>query len=50
VAGAHALGLDAALVLTGVTTLEEAHAARDVNGDRTIVAVADTLADLVLTP
>jgi HAD superfamily hydrolase (TIGR01450 family) len=55
VAGAHALGLDAALVLTGVTSAEEAYAARDAaqrstDGDRALVAVADTLADLVLAP
>jgi HAD superfamily hydrolase (TIGR01450 family) len=48
VAGAHALGLDAALVLTGVTTREDALAAQ--TGDRAVVAVARTLADLVLGP
>jgi HAD superfamily hydrolase (TIGR01450 family) len=43
-AGAHAAGLDAALVLTGATTREQADGARDPRP----VAVAPTLADLVL--
>lgn len=42
-AGAHAAGIDGAIVLTGVTTAEEAAAA-----DPAPVAVAATLADLVL--
>jgi glycerol 3-phosphatase-2 len=46
VAGAHALGLDAAVVLSGLTTREEAEAALE--ADPPIVAIADTLADLVL--
>jgi len=46
VAGAHALGLDAAVVLTGLTTREEAEAA--LHAEPPIVAIADTLADLVL--
>lgn len=46
VAGAHAAGLDVALVLTGETTAQEASAA--MAGDRRPIAVADTLADLVL--
>jgi glycerol 3-phosphatase-2 len=48
VAGAHALGLDAAVVLSGLTTREEAEAALE--ADPPIVAIADTLADLVLRP
>jgi len=47
VAGAHAAGLDAALVLSGVSGLEDAQAA--LSGDRPVVAVADTLGDLVLS-
>ena len=43
-AGAAAAQIDGALVLTGVATAEEAHAARDPKP----VAVADTLADLLL--
>jgi ribonucleotide monophosphatase NagD (HAD superfamily) len=43
-AGAHAAGLDGAIVLTGVTGRTEAEAATDPRP----VAVADTLADLVL--
>ncbi len=46
VAGAHALGLDAAVVLSGLTTREEAEVA--LAADPPIVAIADTLADLVL--
>jgi glycerol-1-phosphatase len=46
VAGARAAGLDAALVLTGATTREQALAA--MGGDRPPVAVAATLAELVL--
>lgn len=42
-AGAHAAGIDAAIVLTGVTTPEQAAAA-----DPAPVAIAATLADLVL--
>jgi HAD superfamily hydrolase (TIGR01450 family) len=44
--GAHGVGLDAAIVLTGVTSRSEAEAAR--RADRPPVAVAETLADLVL--
>jgi HAD superfamily hydrolase (TIGR01450 family) len=43
-AGAEAAGLDAAIVLTGVTTLEQAEAARE----PAPVAIAATLGDLVL--
>ncbi len=46
VAGAHAAGLDAALVLSGVSGHEEADAA--LRAERPVVAVADTLAELVL--
>lgn len=46
VAGAHAAGLDAALVLTGIATAEDAEAARA--ADRPIVGFAPTLAELVL--
>lgn len=42
--GAHAAGIDAAIVLTGTATREEAEAARD----PAPVAVADSLAELVL--
>ncbi|MGA9859362.1 MAG: HAD hydrolase-like protein, partial [Solirubrobacteraceae bacterium] len=42
-AGAAAAGLDGAIVLTGVTTREQAHAAQD----PAPVAVADTLYHLV---
>ncbi len=42
--GAHAAGIDGAIVLTGVTSREQAQAARDPEP----VAIADTLADLVL--
>jgi ribonucleotide monophosphatase NagD (HAD superfamily) len=44
-AGAAATGLDAAIVLTGVTTLEEAEAA----ADPTPVAIAADLGTLVLS-
>lgn len=47
VAGAAAAGLDAAVVLTGVTSREEAERAAAREGSP-IVAVTDTLADLVL--
>ena len=43
-AGARAAGLDGAIVLSGVTTRDEAEAAHDPRP----VAIADTLADLVL--
>lgn len=43
-AGAHAAGIDGAIVLTGVTTREQAGAASDPRP----VAIGDTLADLVL--
>jgi len=43
-AGAHAAGIDGAVVLTGVTTREQAEAAVDPRP----VAIGDTLADLVL--
>jgi HAD superfamily hydrolase (TIGR01450 family) len=46
VAGAHALGLDAALVLSGVSSAEDAEVA--LASERPPVAVAATLADLVL--
>ncbi|HWH94676.1 MAG TPA: HAD hydrolase-like protein, partial [Baekduia sp.] len=45
-AGAHAAGLDAAIVLTGATSAAEARAA----GDPAPVAIADSLAALVLAP
>lgn len=47
VVGAHAAGIDAAVVLSGVTTREEADQAR-ATADRPPVAVGATLADLVL--
>lgn len=47
VAGAHAMGLDAAVVLTGVTSREQADRAR-ATADRPPVAVGDSLAHLVL--
>jgi ribonucleotide monophosphatase NagD (HAD superfamily) len=43
-AGAHAAGIDGALVLTGVTTRQQAQEATDPRP----VAIGDTLADLVL--
>jgi len=46
VAGAHAAGLDAALVLTGISGADEGEAA--LRGERPVVAVADSLADLLL--
>ncbi len=48
VAGAHGIGIDAAVVLSGQATRADAEAALD--GDRPIVGIADTLADLVLVP
>jgi HAD superfamily hydrolase (TIGR01450 family) len=48
-AGAHAAGIDAAIVLTGATTAAEAQAAKERPADQPRpVAVADTLAALVL--
>lgn len=47
VAGAHAAGLDGALVLSGATSQAEADAAEDSHKP---VAVAATLAELILTP
>jgi glycerol-1-phosphatase len=46
VAGARAAGIDAAVVLTGVTPRAEAQAALD--DEQGVVAIADNLADLVL--
>jgi glycerol 3-phosphatase-2 len=46
VAGAHAAGLDAALVLSGVSSPAEGEAA--LHGEPPVVAVAGTLAELVL--
>ena len=46
IAGAHAAGLDAALVLSGVSDVEAGEEA--LRGERPVVAVATTLAELVL--
>jgi len=48
IAGAHAAGLDAALVLTGATSRAEAEAEAETENGKAPVAIAESLAELVL--